>query len=193
MRSRRTGSGRLVPIGGFAVLIAAIAALGLLGDEPVETDVEPLGTVAVVPEATTGATEPIIASEVDSPWCAALLALDRADGPVGEELATAYRSIAVGAPEVLAADLLGAADLLEAGAPPSREDPATPPSTAEGAGEPSLTLPDDFDAEGRPFEDDPRVRVAVYIEGVCRATGSNPGPPPTQPALEPDDTLADGP
>ena len=162
MGSRPPRSRRLIPVAGFTVLIGAVIALALLGDEPVETDVGPLGSVALVPEVSTAATEPVVASEVDSPWCVALLELDRPDGPVGAELAMAYRSIAAGAPAAV-------------------------------AGDPSITLPEDFDAEGRPLEDDPRLRVAVYVETVCRATGSNPGPPATQPSLAVDETQSGAP
>ena len=67
MGNRPSRSGRLLPLAGFTVLVAAVVALGLLGGEPVETDVEPLGSVAVVPEITTAALEPLPVTEVDSP------------------------------------------------------------------------------------------------------------------------------
>lgn len=187
MGPRPPRSRRLIPVAGFTGLIGAVIALALLGDEPVETDVGPLGSVAVVPEVSSAVTEPVVASEIDSTWCVALLDLDRADGPVGAELAMAYRSIAAGSPAALAADLLGAADLIEAG------DDAADSTTSIIAGDPSSTLPEDFDAEGRPLEDDPRLRVAVYVETVCRATGSNPGPPATQPSLAVDETQSGAP
>lgn len=193
MGRRPSRSGRLLPLAGFAVLVAAVVALGLLGGEPVATDVEPLGSVAVVPEITTAASEPLPLTEVDSPWCVALVDLDRPDGPAGDDLASAYRSIAAGAPAALAADLRGAADLIEAGSPLVGDDQIDTTSTSPVTSDPSLTLPEDFDAEGRPFEDDPRLRVASYVETVCRATGSNPGPPPTQPVLGIDGPQPDAP
>ena len=193
MGNRPSRSGRLLPLAGFTVLVAAVVALGLLGGEPVETDVEPLGSVAVVPEITTAALEPLPVTEVDSPWCVALLDLDEPDGPAGDDLVSAYRSIAAGAPAALAADLLGAAVLIEAGSPLVGGEEIGTTSTLPVTSDPSLTLPEDFDAEGRPLEDDPRLRVASYVETVCRATGSNPGPPPTQPLLGIDGTQPDAP
>jgi hypothetical protein len=170
----------VIPILALLTAVAAVVALGLLGGEPVEpeSEPEPLGTVGAVPDAATDATEPTAPSEIDAPWCVALLDLDRPDGPVGNELADTYRSIAVTAPSGLAADLIGAAERIEAGSPVDTSVGSTDvPSAVD-------TLPDDFDAEGRPVEDDPVLRVAEYVEAVCRATGANPGPPPTEPSLD---------
>lgn len=181
MSSERS-SVRWLPILGLFTAVVAVVALGLLGGEPIETETEPLGTVGAVPDASTEAAEPTLPSEIDAPWCVALLELDRPDGPVGDELAAAYRSIAATAPSGLAADLIGVAGSIEPSPP---VDTAVDTQIETGVDSPvPETLPEDFDAEGRPVEDDPVLRVAEYIEDVCRATGSNPGPPPTEPVLD---------
>jgi len=195
------GARRRLPTVALAVAVLAVGALAFLSDEPSDDVVETLGSVRSVPDPTTDATEPTLPTEIDSPWCAALLDLDRPGGPVGADLAAAYREIASTAPEGLAADLIGAADRIDTMTGTAVEDTVLDDAATDGTtiddtgdvGDPTgaATLPDDFDAEGRPVEEDPLLRVAEYVESVCRATGSNPGPPPTQPtpAADPTTTL----
>jgi hypothetical protein len=169
--------------------VVSVAVLLLLGDEPTEEATEPLGSVGAVPEVPTASSEPTLPTEVDSPWCLALLALDQPDGPTGADLAASYRSIAATAPPGLGADLIGAADRILAGDETTVVD-AVIDAVDEGGDDPvaTATLPEEFDAEGRPVEDDPLLRVAEYVESMCRATGSNPGPQATAPAVAADPT-----
>ena len=188
-------SGRRLPVVALVSAVVSVAVLLLLGDEPTEEATGPLGSVGAVPEVPTASSEPTLPTEVDSPWCLALLALDQPDGPTGADLAVAYRSIAATAPPGLDADLIGAADRILAG-DDATEGGVDPEGTTivdavdDGGDDPAATatLPEEFDAEGRPVEDDPLLRVAEYVDSMCRATGSNPGPQATAPAVAADPT-----
>lgn len=183
-------------------MLSAFVATSCDGDEPVEP------AAVETPEAPSiSVTVPI---ERLTPFCQAMIDLTNdvrnADGvDAGALIIDVYRTVADDVPPEIADDFGLVLAALEAGVPPPTDPPGTttpttPPSatsvsttaatateSTEAGASATTDVADTQVDEGFAPGNSPAERINSYVSFACRDAQNNPGPPATQPIVEPAD------